>query len=164
MRQTPRLKIIRRALDLTQKEFAARFQIPLGTLRGWNRAPRNRTRRPSLPLHHRRRSGCRASRPARDAAIRLTARHAASTPPMLETASRFAYTPAVPDRPKSAPPPAGWEESLARSKAQIAAGQSVPLLPILDRLRASAERLEAELCVTADGVGINPKSGLECRR
>jgi len=35
MRQTPRLKIIRRALGLTQGEFAARFQIPLGTLRDW---------------------------------------------------------------------------------------------------------------------------------
>lgn len=35
MRQTPRLKIIRRALGLTQEEFAARFQIPLGTLRDW---------------------------------------------------------------------------------------------------------------------------------
>jgi len=35
MTQTPRLKIIRRALGLTQEEFAARFQIPLGTLRDW---------------------------------------------------------------------------------------------------------------------------------
>jgi putative transcriptional regulator len=35
MGQTPRLKIIRRALGLTQEEFAARFQIPLGTLRDW---------------------------------------------------------------------------------------------------------------------------------
>jgi putative transcriptional regulator len=35
MKQTPRLKIIRRALGLTQGEFAARFQIPLGTLRDW---------------------------------------------------------------------------------------------------------------------------------
>jgi putative transcriptional regulator len=35
MQQTPRLKIIRRALGLTQEEFAARFQIPLGTLRDW---------------------------------------------------------------------------------------------------------------------------------
>jgi putative transcriptional regulator len=35
MRQTPRLKVIRRALGLTQEEFAARFQIPLGTLRDW---------------------------------------------------------------------------------------------------------------------------------
>ena len=34
-RQTPRLKIIRRALGLTQEEFAARFQIPVGTLRDW---------------------------------------------------------------------------------------------------------------------------------
>lgn len=35
MKETPRLKIIRRALGLTQEEFAARFQIPLGTLRDW---------------------------------------------------------------------------------------------------------------------------------
>jgi len=43
----------------------------------------------------------------------------------------------------SAVTPAEWVESLARSKAQVAAGQTVPLLPILDRLRASADRLEA---------------------
>ncbi len=35
MRKTPRAKIIRRALDLTQEEFAARYHIPLGTLRDW---------------------------------------------------------------------------------------------------------------------------------
>ena len=35
MKQTPRLKIIRRALGLTQEEFAARYHIPLGTLRDW---------------------------------------------------------------------------------------------------------------------------------
>ncbi len=35
MKQTPQLKILRRALRLTQEEFAARFQIPLGTLRDW---------------------------------------------------------------------------------------------------------------------------------
>jgi putative transcriptional regulator len=35
MKQMPRLKIIRRALNLTQEEFAARFQIRLGTLRDW---------------------------------------------------------------------------------------------------------------------------------
>ncbi len=46
---------------------------------------------------------------------------------------------------------AQWRESLARSKTQIAAGESVDLLPILDRLRAAAERLEAEQGVTADG-------------
>ena len=33
--KVPRLKIIRRALGLTQEEFAARYQIPLGTLRDW---------------------------------------------------------------------------------------------------------------------------------
>jgi putative transcriptional regulator len=32
-KQTPRLKIIRRALGLTQEEFAGRYQIPLATLR-----------------------------------------------------------------------------------------------------------------------------------
>jgi putative transcriptional regulator len=35
MKRTPRAKIIRRALDLTQEEFAARYHIPLGTLRDW---------------------------------------------------------------------------------------------------------------------------------
>lgn len=34
-RRVPRTKILRRALALTQEEFAARFQIPLGTLRDW---------------------------------------------------------------------------------------------------------------------------------
>jgi putative transcriptional regulator len=34
-KQVPRLKIIRRALRLTQEEFATRFQIPLGTLMDW---------------------------------------------------------------------------------------------------------------------------------
>ena len=31
----PRVFILRRALDLTQEEFSARFAIPLGTLRDW---------------------------------------------------------------------------------------------------------------------------------
>ncbi len=35
MKRTPRAKVIRRALDLTQEEFAARYHIPLGTLRDW---------------------------------------------------------------------------------------------------------------------------------
>ena len=35
MKRTPQAKIIRRALQLTQEEFAARFHIPLGTLRDW---------------------------------------------------------------------------------------------------------------------------------
>ena len=35
MKQTPRVKIIRRSLDLTQEEFAQRYHIPLGTLRDW---------------------------------------------------------------------------------------------------------------------------------
>lgn len=35
MKRTPQAKIIRRALGLTQEEFAARYHIPLGTLRDW---------------------------------------------------------------------------------------------------------------------------------
>ena len=35
MRRTPRIKIIRRALGLSQEEFSARFHIPVGTLRDW---------------------------------------------------------------------------------------------------------------------------------
>jgi len=35
MKRTPQAKIIRRALALTQQEFAVRYHIPLGTLRDW---------------------------------------------------------------------------------------------------------------------------------
>jgi putative transcriptional regulator len=35
MKRIPQAKIIRRALELTQQEFAARYHIPLGTLRDW---------------------------------------------------------------------------------------------------------------------------------
>jgi putative transcriptional regulator len=35
MRRVSRAKGIRRALRLSQEEFAARYHIPLGTLRGW---------------------------------------------------------------------------------------------------------------------------------
>jgi putative transcriptional regulator len=35
MRRTPQAKVIRRALGITQEEFAARYHIPLGTLRDW---------------------------------------------------------------------------------------------------------------------------------
>jgi putative transcriptional regulator len=35
MRRRPRVKIIRRSLDLTQEEFAQRYHIPVGTLRDW---------------------------------------------------------------------------------------------------------------------------------
>jgi len=35
MRRVPRAKSLRRALGLTQEEFATRYHIPLGTLRDW---------------------------------------------------------------------------------------------------------------------------------
>ena len=35
MKRTPQAKIIGRALGMTQEEFAARYRIPLGTLRDW---------------------------------------------------------------------------------------------------------------------------------
>lgn len=35
MKRTPQVKVIRRALALSQEEFSSRFQIPLGTLRDW---------------------------------------------------------------------------------------------------------------------------------
>jgi hypothetical protein len=40
-------------------------------------------------------------------------------------------------------PPADWLEPLARSKAEIEAGKTVPLEPFLDRLRASIARMKA---------------------
>ena len=35
LKRVPRVKVMRRALKLTQEEFAVRFRIPLGTLRDW---------------------------------------------------------------------------------------------------------------------------------
>lgn len=35
MKRTPQVRIVRRALQLTQEEFAARYQIAIGTLRDW---------------------------------------------------------------------------------------------------------------------------------
>jgi len=35
MKRTPQVKVIRRALALSQEEFSTRFHIPLGTLRDW---------------------------------------------------------------------------------------------------------------------------------
>jgi putative transcriptional regulator len=35
MKRTPQVKIIRRALGLSQDEFATQYQIPIGTLRDW---------------------------------------------------------------------------------------------------------------------------------
>ena len=35
MKRVPRIKTLRRALRLTQEEFATRYRIPLGTLRDW---------------------------------------------------------------------------------------------------------------------------------
>src|SRR5580704_17152064 len=35
MKRVPRTKTLRRALGMTQEEFATRFHIPLGTLRDW---------------------------------------------------------------------------------------------------------------------------------
>jgi hypothetical protein len=61
----------------------------------------------------------------------------------LESSQRKDYHQAMSSTADRATVPAGWRESLERSKAQIAAGVTVPLIPILERLRASAERLEA---------------------
>src|SRR5437588_3284962 len=37
MKRTPQVKIIRRALGMSQEDFAARYHIPIGTLRDWER-------------------------------------------------------------------------------------------------------------------------------
>ncbi len=39
-RRIPRIKTLRRALGLTQDEFATRYHIPLGTLRDWEQGRR----------------------------------------------------------------------------------------------------------------------------
>ena len=35
IKRTPQVRVIRRALKLSQEEFSARFHIPIGTLRDW---------------------------------------------------------------------------------------------------------------------------------
>jgi putative transcriptional regulator len=35
LKRVPRVKTLRRALGLTQEDFAARYRIPIGTLRDW---------------------------------------------------------------------------------------------------------------------------------
>ena len=46
--------------------------------------------------------------------------------------------------------PAGWLEALARSEAQLAAGQLVPGEEIMRELRESIARLEAKQAVKAE--------------
>ena len=98
-------------------------------------------------------AGWRAAWLRRDSAIlpRPTRRAGPSPEAPLEPGAGEAYCRRMAETSPGTPAPAGWHESLSRSKAQIAAGESVPLLPVLDRLRASAERLEAEQGITADG-------------
>ena len=43
---------------------------------------------------------------------------------------------------RDAEAPAAWLEALARGEAQIASGQTVPLEPVLDRLRARIARMK----------------------
>ena len=40
MKRTPQVKIIRRALGISQEDFASRYRIPLGTLRDWEQGRR----------------------------------------------------------------------------------------------------------------------------
>ncbi len=40
--------------------------------------------------------------------------------------------------------PGGWLEALERSEAQLARGETVPLEPMLDLMRASIARMEAK--------------------
>jgi putative transcriptional regulator len=35
MKRVPQVRVIRRALELTQKEFSSRYRIPIGALRDW---------------------------------------------------------------------------------------------------------------------------------
>ena len=46
--------------------------------------------------------------------------------------------------PTSKPVPESMTASLGRSEAQIAAGQTVPIGPVLDRLRKSIARMQAD--------------------
>jgi putative transcriptional regulator len=61
LKRVPQVKVMRRALRLTQEEFSARFRIPLGTLRDWEQGksePDQAAR--ALSHSYRPRSGSRA--------------------------------------------------------------------------------------------------------
>ena len=45
MERTPQVKVIRRALGLSQEAFALRFHVPLGTLRDWEQIAKSLARR-----------------------------------------------------------------------------------------------------------------------
>ncbi len=49
MPRSPQAKIIRRALEFTQEEFAERIHIPLGTLRDWEQGQAEPDHPTSLP-------------------------------------------------------------------------------------------------------------------
>jgi hypothetical protein len=54
------------------------------------------------------------------------------------------YNPSMNYTSPNKPVPESIAASLARSEAQIAAGQTVPLEPVLDRLRSSIARMQAD--------------------
>ncbi len=60
----------------------------------------------------------------------------------LEPCAAKAYMSFMSSTPGRVMAPAEWFESLERSKVQIAVGLTVPLMPLLEQLRASAELLE----------------------
>ena len=65
----------------------------------------------------------------------------ADGPAQLEIRPRLAYR--LPMNTIEDHTPQDWVDSLARGKAEIEAGKTVPLAPFLDRLRASIARMKA---------------------
>lgn len=55
------------------------------------------------------------------------------------------------------PVPDGWLEAMAESDAELAAGQTVPLEPLLDELRRTAEQLEAKLAIRPERATVFPE-------
>ena len=49
-RRVPSVRALRKKLNLTQEEFAARFRLPIGTVRDWEQAHTAPTRRPRCCL------------------------------------------------------------------------------------------------------------------
>jgi putative transcriptional regulator len=66
MKRVPLAKTLRRALGLTQEEFAARYRIPVGTLRDWEQGrsePDQPARAPISPSSPMTPKACRARSP-----------------------------------------------------------------------------------------------------
>jgi putative transcriptional regulator len=75
LRRVPRVKTLRRAIGLTQEEFADRYAIPIGTLRDWEQGRTEPDQAAQAYLNLIARDPAAAARPARAVEPNSTTKH-----------------------------------------------------------------------------------------